>query len=132
MTGKIYPVIMARRAKAELAETVRYVRRESPANAVKVAAAIARKLAQLRRFPRGAPIDADAPVPPQGAEPRVAHASGFLIHYVFPLRKDGREVLYVVCIRRAAEPPPDDAEYMLRFLQEIAGLYATPRTGSAP
>lgn len=132
MTARIHRAVIASGALAELEEVVRYIYEDSPGNAVKVGDAIAEKILQLRRFPRGAPIDAHAPAPPEAAEPRVAHASGFVIRYAFPVRRGGHHAVFVVSIRRAAQPPPDDAEYLRRFLQELAGVYATSRAGSAP
>lgn len=125
-------MVISRRAAAEITETLRYIARESPDNAVRVAAAITRKIAQVRHFPRSAPIDVHAPVPPGAAEPRIAQASGFLIRYVFPFRKDAHEVVFVVSITRAAQTPPDETEYLHRFLQEAAGAFATSPAGSAP
>lgn len=149
MTDPLYRAVFAERATAELEGALRYIHRDSPRDALTVARAIAEKVAQLRRFPRGAPIDPNAPVPPEAAEPRVAHASGFLIRYVFPLRRDDRDVLYVVSIARGKQPPLDDVEYLFRFMREAAGIYAraraadeqltvpsarraTPRAGIAP
>lgn len=123
---------MSKRARAELAQSIAYVRRESPQNARAVRRAIEEKIAQIRRFPESAPVDAYAPAPPGAATSRVTHASGFVIRYAFPVPRDGQDVVYVVSITRAAQEPPDDAEYLLRFLQEVAGVYATPRAGSAP
>lgn len=124
MTGRIHPLDMSRRARAELVEAIAYIARDSPRNATDVAQAISEKIAQLRRFPKASPVDADAPAPPEGATLRIAHASGFVIRYVFPIRRGGRDVLYVVSIRRAGRLPLDDTDYMLRFLQEAAGVYA--------
>lgn len=132
MTQHLYRVVVSGRARAEIRGSIAYIRSESPQNAKAVQRAINAKIAQLRRFPRGAPIDAHAPVPPGAAEPRVAHASGLLIRYAFPVRRDGDDVVYVVSIKRAAQEPPDDAEYLLRFLQEVAGTYATASARSAP
>ena len=128
MTGRVHPFAISRRASAEIFEVIAYIARDSPQNARAVARAISLKIAQLRRFPRAAPVDPDAPGPPEAAEPRIAHASGFVIRYVFPLRKGRRDVVYVVSIQRAAKPPLDDHEYVIRFLQEAAGSTTSRRS----
>ena len=128
MTGRVHPFAISRRASAEIFEAISYIGRDSPQNASAVAQAISQKIAQLRRFPRAAPVDPDAPSPPGASEPRIAHASGFVIRYVFPLRKGDRDILYVVSIQRAARPPLDDHQYIIRFLQEAAGVYVVSRS----
>lgn len=123
MTRRTWPFATSRRAGAELREAIEYIRRESPQNASAVQRAIRQKIAQLRRFPESAPVDLDAPTPPEGAALRAAHVSGFTVRYAFPIRRGGREVLYVVSIQRASRPPLDDIEFVRRFLQEAAGIY---------
>jgi len=132
MTARVHPLAMSRRARADLVEAIAYIARDSPQNARAVARAISEKIAQLRHFPRAAPVDPDAPSPPEAAEPRIAHASGFVIRYVFPLRRGRRYVVYVISIQRAAKPPLDDHEYTIRFLQEAAGVsYVLAQPGGA-
>lgn len=128
MNVRVSPLDMSRRARTDLIEAIAYIDRDSPQNARAVAQAISQKIAQLRRLPRAAPVDPDAPSPPGASEPRIAHASGFVIRYVFPLRKGDRDILYVVSIQRAAKPPLDDHEYIIRFLQEAAGVYVVSRS----
>jgi len=117
---------MSRLATDELRETIEYIRRESPGNASGVQRAIRRKIAQLRRFPESASADRDAPAPPEGVS-RVAHASGFAIRYAFPVQRGGRAVVYIVAIQRAERLRPEDIEYKLRFLQELAEIYQRER-----
>ncbi len=62
---------------------------------------------------------------------RVAHASGFAIRYAYPVQRGGRAVVYVVAIQRAERLRPDDLEYGLRFLQELAGTYERERRKAA-
>lgn len=135
MTRRVHRFAISRRANAELAEAIEYIRRDSPRNAREVAGAIRDKIDQLRSFPDSAPIDVAARTPPPGATPRVAHASGFAIRYVFPLTRDGAPTLYVVSIRRAGRLPLEDTEYQQRFIQEVGAAYARrakARAGSAP
>lgn len=77
-------------------------------------------------------MDTDAPRSPKGATARAAHAAGFVVRYVFPLRRAGRDILYVISIQRASKPPLDDHEYTIRFLQEAAAAYARVETHEAP
>lgn len=132
MTDRLHPFAISRRAHADLLEAIAYIQRDSPQNASAVERAIRHKIEQLQRFPESAPVDPDGPVPPGGATARVAHVSGFVVRYVFPLRRAGREVLYVVSIQRASRPPLDDHEYTIRFLQEAAAAYARVETHQAP
>ncbi|MGH2378948.1 MAG: type II toxin-antitoxin system RelE/ParE family toxin [Candidatus Limnocylindria bacterium] len=122
MTGQVHPFEMSKRAKAEYVEAIAYIAAESPQNVSAVRRAIQRKIAQLRRFPESAPVDPDAPAPPEGMS-RVAHASGFAIRYAYPVQRGGRAVVYVVAIQRAERLRPEGIDYGLRFLQELARTY---------
>lgn len=132
MTRRPHAVVMSRRANADLVEAVEHIARESTSSAAAVERAIRKKLEQIQRFPDSAPIDTDAPPAPSGASARATHASGFVIRYVFPLKRAGRDVLYVISIRRAARLPLDDHEYTIRFLQEARAAYARVETHEPP
>lgn len=114
---------MSTLARAEFAEAIRYVKRDSSQNARAVRRAIKEKIAQIRRSPESAPVDRGRELP-GGATPRVTHASGFVIRYAFPMTREGREVVYVLSIQRAGRIPPDETEYTLRLLRELAAVYA--------
>ena len=116
---------MSRSASADLEELVTYIRQDSPQNARKVVEDIHKNVERLRRFPRSGETDPGAPPMHGEMEARIVRASGFLIRYAFPVRRGaGRDVVYVVSIQRAGRLPLDDTDYMLRFLQEAAGVYA--------
>ena len=129
MRGRIHPIEMSELAQAEFAESIRYVKRESAHSARAVRRAIKDKIAQLGRFPESAPADPEALRDlPGDATARVTHASGFVLRYLYPFRRADRVVVYIVSIQRAERLPPDDEEYTLRLLKEVAGLYVRQRS----
>lgn len=123
MTRRIHPAIISTPARVEFAESIRYVKRDSPQNARAVRRAIKEKIDRIRRFPESAPVDRARELP-GGATPHVTHASEFVMRFAFPVSREGREVVFVVSIQRAGGLPPDETEYTLRLLQELAAVYA--------
>lgn len=108
-------------ARAELAEAIAYIARTSPANASRVRAAVVGTVERLRTFPEAAPIDTDAPEIPGWSALRVAHTSGFRIHYA--LGSGERRVVRIIAILRAARLPIAKSAYGLRFLRELVAQY---------
>lgn len=125
MTEPVYRAIISRWALDELAEAIAYIRQESVRNAAAVAQRVLERIEVLRRYPRAGEIDPSAPKDLGSVEARRSVVSGFIVRYAFPVQRAAdREIVYVVSIRRAERLPLDDTDYMLRFLQEAAGVYA--------
>lgn len=124
MTKPKYRAGISDDALADLEEAIAYIRAESPQNASAVAQDILEAIERLRRYPRSGELDPNAPPLHGRMEARRVHASGFVIRYVFPYKRAARDSVYVVSIRRASRPPLDDMDFMIRFVQEAAGVYA--------
>ena len=124
MTQTAYRAGLSDDAAAELEEAISYIERDSPQNAAGVTHEILKAVARLRRFPRAGAVDPDAPPMHRDVEARRVAASGFVIRYIFPFKRAGRDTVYVVSIRRASRPPLDDMDFMRRLVQEVAGVYA--------
>jgi plasmid stabilization system protein ParE len=124
VTEPVYRAIISRWALDELAEAIAYIRQESVRNAAAVAQRVLERIEMLRRYPRAGEIDPSAPKDLGSVDARRSVVSGFVVRYAFPVQRAAdREVVYV-SIRRAERLPLDDTDYMLRFLQEAAGVYA--------
>ncbi|MDP9266526.1 MAG: hypothetical protein M3O91_10485 [Chloroflexota bacterium] len=98
-----------------------YIEEDSPANARAVVDRLDRRMQRLRRFPRSAAPDTRAPSElPSGIEARMASESGFNVRYVFPVRiGSDAEMILVISIRRGTRMLIDDAEVLVRYVEEL-------------
>ena len=119
-SARAHPVVLANEALAELIDLLTYISTDSPKNAASMRAAIEKRLDRLRHFPKTGRRDPDAPLVPRGAEARVATVKSVSIHYLFPLRSGGRDIVYVVTIRRGSRMPLEEPEYLVRWMEELA------------
>lgn len=125
MRRRLHHAVLSEPASRDLAELIAYVQRDSPENAARVVEAVAKAIERLRRYPRSGPLDQGAPALPQPTEVRRVTVSGFVVRYAFPFRWAGDpEVVYIASVRRAGRAPEKDTEFLRRFLQEAAGVYA--------
>jgi len=104
----------------ELVELLTYIRKGSPKNAGSVWAAVEKRLDHLRRFPRTGHADPNAPLVPPGTDAYITTVKKVSIYYLFPLRRDDREIVYVVTVRRGSRMPLEEPEYLARWMAEIA------------
>ena len=117
-----YQVVIADDALAELIELLTYISPDSPKNAASVRSAIEKRFDRLRRTPRVGRADPDAPLVPPGASAYVTTVKGASIHYLFPVRWTGREIVYVVTIRRGTRLPLEEPAYLARWMTELLKL----------
>ncbi|MDO8562785.1 MAG: type II toxin-antitoxin system RelE/ParE family toxin [Candidatus Limnocylindria bacterium] len=125
-----YEVVLADEARNELSELVTYIKKDSPKNAGEVYDAISKRLFQLGANPRIGRADPNAPSVPSGASALITTVKKVAIYYLFPLTGHGREVVYVLSIRRGSRMPLEDPGYARRWLEELATLPA-PKEPSA-
>lgn len=111
-------------------ELVRYIRKDSPKNAVDVLAAIRKRRDALGSHPRSGHADPNAPLVPDGASALLTTVRGIGIYYLFPMRYGDREIVYVVSIRRGARMPLQRADYARRWLEESSKVPPGPRERS--
>lgn len=119
-------VVVADEAMAELVELLSYINRDSPKSAGAVRVAVEKRLDRLRRFPKAGHADPDAPFVPPGAGAYIATVKNVSIYYLFPLRWNGREFVYVVTIRRGSRMPLEQPGYLTRWMEELAKLARPP------
>lgn len=127
-----YEVLLADSASAEMTELLTYIAADSPQNAASVLAAIDKRLTRLRQFPQTGHADPNAPaVPLPGAEARQVTVKGVAIRYLFPVAWAGRDVVYVVMIRRGSRQPLTDPQLLALWQAELAALQRrdAPPTG---
>lgn len=115
-----YEVVLTTEAEDELVEIVRYIRKDSPKNAVDVLAAIHKRRDALRSNPRLGHADLNAPLVPDGASARVTTIRKIAIYYLFPLKRGDREIVYVVSVRRGSRMPLEQGDYARRWLEEAS------------
>lgn len=125
-SARAHPVVLANEALAELIDLLTYIGTDSPKNAASVRAAIEKRLDRLRHFPKTGRRDPDAPLVPRGAEARVTGVKSVAIHYLFPLRSGGRDIVYVVTIRRGSRMPLEEPAYVVRWMEELTRLALPP------
>lgn len=124
-----YEVVLATEAEDELVEIVRYIRKESPKNAADVLAAIRKRRDALGRNPRLGHADPNAPLVPEGASARLITVKNIGIYYLFPVKRGGREIVYVVSIRRGSRMPLEQVDYARRWVEEASKV---PRAEGRP
>lgn len=117
-----HQVVIANEAMDELVELLTYISESSPKNAASVRAAISDRLDRLARFPRTGHEDPNTPLVPEGAAAFITTVKGISLCYLFPLRWRGRDIVYVVTLRRGARMPLDDPEYLRRWMEELGKL----------
>lgn len=115
-----YEVVLAVEAEEELTELVAYIQKDSPKNAIAVYEAISKRLYQLGGNPKIGHADPNAPLVPKGASALLTTTKKVGIHYLFPMKRDGREIAYVVGIRRGSRMPLEHAEYARRWVEEAS------------
>jgi plasmid stabilization system protein ParE len=115
-------IVIADEAMDELIELLTYISADSPKNAGAVRAAVARRLDRLARFPQTGRLDRNAPLVPRGAAARITTAKGVSIYYLFPMRRNGGEIVYVVAMRRGSRLPLEDPQYLVRWMEELGKL----------
>ena len=116
----VYPVVIAEEAMTELLDLLTYISKDSPKNAASVRAAIAKRLDRLRHFPKTGHADPSAPLVPRGAGAHVTTVKDVSIYYLFPLRWEDRDIVYVITIRRGARMPLEEPAYLARWMEELA------------
>lgn len=117
-----YEVVFADEAWDELIELLTYIGETSPKNAGVVREAVADRLARLRDFPKAGHVDPNAPPAPPGAEARITAVKKVAVHYLFPMKWRGSDVVYVVSIRRGSRQPLREPDYVRRWLAEVARI----------
>jgi plasmid stabilization system protein ParE len=127
---KRHRVVLGRTAVHELRDSLDYLEQRSSGSSARILDEIDECVQRLRRFPESSPVDASAPalLLSPGAKGRSTHAAGFSIRYAFPveLGRDSR-VVVVLSILHGKRLPVTDAEYLERFLAEIAKARAESR-----
>lgn len=121
-----YEVVVADEAMDELIELLTYIKGSSPKNAAVVNEAVSQRFFQLGRNPRTGHADPSAPLVPPGAVGLMTTAKKFAIYYLFPMTRQGREIVYVLSIRRGSRMPLDQPEYARRWLEELAKVAPPP------
>jgi len=112
----------------ELVELLTYIKKSSPKNAGSVRAAVAERLDRLARSPRTGHADPNAPLIPPGAAAYITTVKKVSLYYLFPLRRQGREIVYVVTIRRGSRMPLEEPDYLRRWMEELAKM-GSPQEG---
>lgn len=125
-----FKVLLADEARDELSELVAYIKKDSPKNAGEVYDAVSTRLLQLGANPGTGHADPSAPLVPPGASALITVVKKIAIYYLFPLTRQGREIAYVLRIRRGPRMPLDEPEYARRWLEELARIAPTERSPS--
>lgn len=123
-----HEVVLAVEAEEELTELIAYIQKDSPKNASAAYEAISKRLYQLGANPKIGHADPNAPLVPQGASALLTTTKKVGIHYLFPMKRDDRDIVYVVGIRRGSRMPLEHAEYARRWVEEASKV---PPAGSA-
>ncbi len=123
-------VILADEARDEFSELVTYIKKDSPKNAGEVYDAVSTRLLQLGANPEIGHADPNAPPLRAGSSPRITIVKKISMYYLFPLTRHGRQIVYVLSIRRGSRMPLEEPEYARRWLEELAKIppIAEPRT----
>lgn len=115
-----HPVVLADKAKDEFAELIAHIRKDSPKNAGEMFDAISARLLQLGANPRVGHADPSDPPVPESASGLITVVKKVAIYYLFPLAHEGREIVFVLGIRRGSRMPLDQPDYVRRWLEELA------------
>lgn len=132
-TSPRYEVVLE--AEDEFVEIGQYIRKDSPKNADDVLKAILKRRDALGSNPGIGHADPSAPLVPPGASAFITVVKKIAIYYLYPLTRRGREIVYVLSIRRGARMPLEEPEYARRWLEELARIAPTegaPSEGPPP
>lgn len=115
-----YEVTLAAEAEDDLTELITYIQQDSPKNASAVFRAISKRLHLLGATPEMGHADPTAFLVPLGASARLTNTRTIGIHYLFPMKRDDREIVYVLGVRRGLRMPLEQADYARRWVQEAS------------
>lgn len=121
-TVATHPVVLADEALVEFEELISYINKSSPKSALAVYDAISRRLLDVGVNPRIGHADPITPSVPPGALALITTVKKVTIYYLFPMTRQGQEIVYVLSIRRGLRMPLEDPEYARLWNAELAKL----------